>query len=106
MSMPQRIQLRRTKGWKMPVNTVKVDRSTQYGNPCHTGYCPNCGVTHTAEEAVAEFRATCVDPETVSRIREHLAGKNLACWCKSDEPCHADVLLELANSQTDRSVPC
>lgn len=26
-----------------------------------------------------------------------LRGKNLACWCKSDAPCHADVLLEIAN---------
>jgi hypothetical protein len=26
-----------------------------------------------------------------------LRGKNLACWCKLDAPCHADVLLELAN---------
>jgi hypothetical protein len=26
-----------------------------------------------------------------------LRGKNLACWCKPGEPCHADVLLELAN---------
>ena len=30
------------------------------------------------------------------RIRE-LRGKNLACWCGLDEPCDADVLLELAN---------
>lgn len=30
-------------------------------------------------------------------IRSHLAGKNLACWCKAGSPCHADVLLELAN---------
>lgn len=28
-----------------------------------------------------------------------LKGKNLACWCKLDEPCHADVLLELANKK-------
>lgn len=26
-----------------------------------------------------------------------LRGKNLACWCKLDQPCHADILLELAN---------
>jgi hypothetical protein len=26
-----------------------------------------------------------------------LRGKNLACWCPLDAPCHADVLLELAN---------
>jgi hypothetical protein len=26
-----------------------------------------------------------------------LRGKNLACWCHLDHPCHADVLLEMAN---------
>lgn len=31
------------------------------------------------------------------KIRRELAGKNLACWCPLDQPCHADVLLELAN---------
>ena len=35
-------------------------------------------------------------PPTEAEIREHLAGKNLACWCALDAPCHADVLLELA----------
>ncbi len=27
-----------------------------------------------------------------------LRGKDLACWCPLDQPCHADVLLELANA--------
>ncbi len=34
---------------------------------------------------------------TYAEIRSELAGKNLACWCALDAPCHADVLLELAN---------
>lgn len=34
---------------------------------------------------------------TVEQIRRELAGKDLACWCPLDQPCHADVLLELAN---------
>lgn len=33
-----------------------------------------------------------------------LAGKNLACWCPLDQPCHADVLLELANAGTPTQV--
>lgn len=32
-----------------------------------------------------------------------LRGKNLACWCRMGESCHADVLLEMANA--DPSVP-
>ena len=96
--MPERIQLRRTKGWRMPPDTVKVARPTRYGNPHRVGWCPECGATHTRGEAIAEFRAICDAPEIRDRIREHLAGKNLACWCKPEEPCHADVLLELANT--------
>jgi hypothetical protein len=37
-------------------------------------------------------------PPTLAEIRAELRGKNLACWCPLDAPCHADVLLELANS--------
>ena len=35
------------------------------------------------------------DPEL---IRRDLTGRNLMCWCPGGEPCHADVLLELANA--------
>lgn len=35
------------------------------------------------------------DPEV---IRRELAGRNLMCWCPDGEPCHADVLLDLANA--------
>ena len=38
------------------------------------------------------------DPPTRAEIREGLAGHNLACWCKPGTPCHADVLIELANT--------
>ncbi|MDI9901324.1 DUF4326 domain-containing protein [Rhodococcus sp. IEGM 1409] len=34
---------------------------------------------------------------SLAEIRAELAGKDLACWCPIDEPCHADVLLEIAN---------
>jgi hypothetical protein len=35
---------------------------------------------------------------TSEYIRAHLAGKDLACWCTPGDPCHADVLLEIANT--------
>ncbi len=41
---------------------------------------------------------------SLGEIRAELAGKDLACWCPlvdargNPMPCHADVLLELANS--------
>lgn len=32
-----------------------------------------------------------------AEIQAELRGKDLACWCPLDQPCHADVLLEIAN---------
>ena len=52
MAMPERIQLKRSKGWRMPPNTVKVDRTTRWGNPYRVGMP---GVPDRAT-AVALFR--------------------------------------------------
>lgn len=100
---PRRIQRRRTKGWRMPPNTVSVCRPGKFGNPF--------AVTdeRTQAEAVAAFRTwltvdgcTAGLPERKQQILEslhELRGKNLACFCKEGTPCHADVLLELANER-------
>ena len=98
---PHRVQLKRTKGWRMPENTVKVDRTTCWGNPFVVG---QEGI-ETASEAVAAFRdfahvegCGTVPYQTLARMAaSDLRGKNLACWCRQGDPCHADVLLELAN---------
>jgi len=107
--MPVRIQLRRTKGWRMPPNTLKVDRSTRWGNPFRVGEqyvrdktAPgggeNCNVVANAEHAVDLYRRfTAREKHTLVYGWRILRGKNLACWCSLDAPCHADVLLELAN---------
>jgi hypothetical protein len=58
-------------------------------------YAERNGETHALAAAPAiEAKA----PPTVAEIRERLAGKNLACWCKIGEPCHGDVLLKIANA--------
>ncbi len=87
----------------MPANTRKVDRTTKWGNPFVIGKDGN------REECIAQYRrfvagnaATRREDVLASRrlVAEHigdLKGKNLACWCPMDGPCHADVLLELAN---------
>ena len=103
---PQRVQLSRKKGWKMPANTVKVDRTTKWGNPFVVG-------EHgTRAECVRLFEFMlggylCISEINADkqieymtmarRAREQLRGKNLACWCPTDAPCHADVLLVMAN---------
>lgn len=97
--IPIRIQLRRTKGWCMPPNTVKVSRPSVWGNRYKVGI-PGTGIgmVATAQEAVDGFRRMWSEPHQIAYIREQLRGKNLACWCPLDQPCHADVLLEIANS--------
>jgi len=104
---PVRVTLSRRKGWKMPPNTVKVDRSTKWGNPWKKGdKHPGFGMPMTAEEAVHLYRKMVVAGNghiTVKRVRAALRGKNLACWCKQGCACHADVLLDLANAQGQES---
>jgi len=84
----------------MPPNTVSVARPTKWGNPFRVGdpgRDPESSPSvRYPSEAAALFREW-VTPH-VDVVRERLAGKNLACWCALDQPCHADVLLELANA--------
>ena len=92
MAEPVRVQLSRKKGWRMPPNTVKVDRTTRFGNDfimAHEG---------TRALAIASFREKAeAQVEAFPEFYAPLRGKNLACWCPLDKPCHADVLLELVN---------
>lgn len=90
--MPERIQQKRTKGWKMPPNTVSVARPHLWGNPYRVS--AEC----TPAEAVAAYRRLVEDGAYRRQHLHKLRGKNLACFCPLDQPCHADVLLELANS--------
>jgi hypothetical protein len=110
---PIRIQLSRRTGFELPAGTVSVARPTRWGNPFVVG-------RHgTATECVALYAllmlgmVQAADPpgypslEEQQRIRAFvmltgakLTGRNLACWCRPDKPCHADVLLELFNAKT------
>ena|SRR6185312_13863627 len=105
MAKPKRIQRKRTKGWKMPPNTVAVSRPSLFGNPFVGDTCVEDYRRWLAGKmSVAEFteknHAAFVhswDCSTVRGAAKELRGKNLACWCALDQPCHADVLLEIAN---------
>ncbi len=99
--MPARIQRKRSKGWKMPENTVYVGRPSKWGNPWRVG---------DIDEPTHDLRANAVLAYQLHIVHSHAAikselrGKNLACWCPlvdkdgKSVPCHADVLLEIANS--------
>ena len=98
---PVRIQRRRTKGWRMPDGAVYVGRPSRWANPYRVDD-PRLPADdrYTREQVVELFWRSALDwwaPWFVEAVREELAGKDLACWCKIGDPCHADVLLELAN---------
>lgn len=107
--MPKRIQRKRTKGWQMPPNTVSVARPGKWGNPfiVTDRIAPGkhvAGVHYwavpTAHDAVACFREMInFRPDMLAAAIDELRGKDLACFCRLDQPCHADVLLELANGK-------
>jgi hypothetical protein len=107
----------------MPENTVYVGRPTKWGNPFNLEACG------TRSKAVRLYRAWMTGTFTeksieriigggakveeqplgifyhllirggLRRMLPELRGKNLACWCPLDQPCHADVLLEIANAK-------
>lgn len=97
---PRRIQRSRTKGWRMPSGAIYVGRPSRWGNPIHH---EDDGTPVPSEAATRIFRhhlvvLGCCDV-TVADVRRDLRGKFLACWCPLDQPCHADVLLEIANAE-------
>lgn len=87
---PKRIQRKRTKGWRMPVGAVYVGRRSNWGNPFKSD-------DRAAD--VADYRRMLTQGAYLSSMLRELRGKDLACWCAPDQPCHADVLLEIANRQ-------
>lgn len=115
---PKRVQMTRQRPWRAEhPDAVIVDRRTKWGNPFTITSCIENGFAHTESQA----RLVCVEafrgcltlgrssqwwPEAragqFDAIADHihdLAGHDLACWCKPGDPCHADVLLDLANRE-------
>ena len=93
--MPKRLQQKRTKGWRKPRNSVVVSRPSKWGNP----FPINAG--HARPAVVKLFREwiRSEDPTAVELRGQlgELRGKDLLCFCPVPGPCHADVLIELAN---------
>lgn len=105
MNTPIRVRLSRAKGWRMPPNSVSVARGSgyrPYANPFVIG------IDGTREECIAKFReqwdfdtsaGVGIYESLMLTLLAKICGKNLACWCPLDAPCHADVLLDLANRE-------
>ena len=98
---PVRVQRKRTKGWRMPRNTVYVGRGSKYGNPYRIVDGDRASaLTCYRNELEWYLSGEGCGPENTIRARKMIAalrGKNLACWCGLDQECHADILLEKAN---------
>jgi hypothetical protein len=78
--MPERFQLRRTKGWRKPKGGISVARPHRWGNPYSTA---------------VEYRAWLFDPAritgpkgqakpAIAEIKQRLCGCDLGCWCPLD----------------------
>ena len=102
--MPKRIQRKRTKGWKMPPNTVNVGRPSKYGNSFKVGDNDLMEVRPMTAEDAKKYFEWALDYAPKEMLDEWIAelrGKDLACWCALDAACHADVLLKLANGDNN-----
>jgi hypothetical protein len=88
----------------------RVTRPGKWGNPFSiAGTAERYGLDAAAAQAKAV--AMCADwlrgtldpklspgkPPSRDEIRAELRGHNLACWCRPGTPCHADVLIAMAN---------
>lgn len=111
---PIRIQRSRRRGWRTPLGAIYVGRPTAFGNPftiadiLQAGYAKDDA---TAQRLVVECFSNWVSgsdkwwtgPTSEAARRKlleclpTLRGKHLVCWCRIDQPCHADILLEIAN---------
>ncbi len=104
MTKPIRIQRKRTKGWRMPAGTWYVGRPSNWGNPFDTADEYEIWLKENKIDwdkmGVTEFCAGEDLKKSRLWILDHLPelrGRNLACWCRLDEKCHADVLIEMTN---------
>ena len=96
----------------MPPNTVCVDRSTKWGNPFRINKSRGWSQEYVVKLfghmlagyiCISASNPSVEDQEAyrdmVTKDRDELRGKNLACWCSLDKPCHADVLLKLKHAR-------
>ena len=90
----------------MPEGAVYVGRPSRWGNRWRVDEPLGRELLWDAPLVVEMFRieyeANLSDPDAQMRqawrnALDELRGRDLACWCPLDQPCHADVLLELAN---------
>ena len=127
--MPERIQQRRTKGWRKPENTVSVARPGRWGNPYPVEeYGLELSLTLFRNTARGTWNPSLLDQaksddywqtayarhqawlkrlggHPIELARAELRGQNLMCFCSLDRACHVDILLPLANPEVEEKNP-
>lgn len=85
-----------------PKDAVYVGRPSKWGNPYSHLPSRLAIEVPTREDAIAAYEEWIMDkrPDLIEDARKELRGKHLVCWC-APKPCHADVLLEIANSDPE-----
>lgn len=91
---PQRIQLSRQHGWRLPAGAVNVARPTRWGNPFKVDV--NLDAAAAVQLYIRALHRGDL-PFSTADVVENLRGRDLACWCPPGQRCHADVLLAIAN---------
>jgi len=90
----------------MPEGGRSVARPTRWGNPIKADPARHRDKQYM-QAIVAQFRDGVLDPSrtgswakypTLATIKAELRGRALGCFCPLDTPCHADVLIDIANS--------
>lgn len=122
---PKRLRLSRRV--KLPKGARSVARPSRWGNPFRIVRtdCPETGgmcwtvtdgrltvkhldTPHVAHATAVEMFELHTGPmgnheynnDTLARLRRELGGRDLACWCPPDLPCHSEVLLRIAREVT------
>jgi len=89
--MPTVLNLRYLR--QIPPNSMRVDRSTKYGNPYRIGHDGD------RRECIAKFKKYIpTRPDLVAIAKKELRGKDLLCWCVPED-CHAWIWVDIVNDQ-------
>jgi hypothetical protein len=95
---PVRVTRQRVRGWMKPAQAVYVGRGTMWGNPWKVEK-PGAEEARRVVRLYHEYLLA--RPLIIQQAKQQLAGKDLMCWCAQGMPCHADVLLRIANQPVD-----
>jgi hypothetical protein len=85
----------------MPADTLKVDRTTRWGNPFTPAECGSVAAAVAQHGRWMRGEIAAPDgalPPSADAVQAGLRGHHLACWCPLDGPCHAELLLAIANA--------